>query len=124
MLMGSLLAAAVLILSFTVFFIGRDVIGLTPVELQTLVFVMLVATGQGNVYLVRKRSRFWRSHPSHWLTATSVIDLMVVTRMIATGVLMSPVSITLIVSLLLAVAAHLLVVDQLKAQMFRRIEVK
>jgi hypothetical protein len=49
---------------------------------------------------------------------------MVVTRMVATGVLMSPVSITLIVSLLLAVAAHLLVVDQLKAQMFRRIEVK
>ena len=56
-----------LLLSFTVFFTGRDLLGLPLAQLQTLVFVMLVATGQGNVYLVRERGHFWQSRPSRWL---------------------------------------------------------
>jgi H+-transporting ATPase len=123
MLTGSLLAAFVLILSFTVFFVGRDVLGLKLAELQTLVFVMLVATGQGNVYLVRERGPFWRSRPSRWLIVSSVVDLAVVTAMATTGILMTPVSPTLIVLLFVVVAAYLLVLDQLKVQMFRRLAV-
>jgi H+-transporting ATPase len=48
MLAGATLAALVLLLSFTVFFTGRNLRGLPLAQLQTLVFVMLVATGQGN----------------------------------------------------------------------------
>jgi len=124
MLTGSLLAALVLILSFTVFFVGRDVLGLKLAELQTLVFVMLVATGQGNVYLVRERGPFWRSRPSRWLMVSSVLDLVVVTAMAAAGVLMTPVSPTLILLVLLVVAAYLLILDQLKVQIFRRLAVQ
>ena len=58
MLTGGALAALVLLLSFTVFFVGRDILGLPLTQLQTLVFVMLVATGQGNVYLIRERGAF------------------------------------------------------------------
>src|SRR5574337_1331563 len=121
MLIGSLLAALVLILSFTVFFVGRDVLGLKLAELQTLVFVMLVATGQGNVYLVRERGPFWRSRPSRWLIVSSVVDLVVVTAMATTGILMTPVSLTLIGLLLVVVAAYLLVLDRLKVHVFRRL---
>jgi H+-transporting ATPase len=124
MLIGSLLAAFVLILSFTVFFVGRDVLGLKLAELQTLVFVMLVATGQGNVYLVRERGPFWRSRPSRWLIVSSVVDLAVVIGMAATGVLMTPVSLVLIGELLLVVIAYLLGLDQLKVRVFRRVAVK
>ena len=124
MAIGSLLAALVLLLSFAVFFVGRDVLGLKLPELQTLVFVMLVATGQGNVYLVRERGPFWRSRPSRWLVVSSVIDLAVVTALAAAGVLMTPVSLALIVPLLIVVAAYLLVLDHLKVRMFRRIAVK
>lgn len=122
-LIGSLLAALVLILSFGVFFFGRDVLGLKLPELQTLVFVMLVATGQGNVYLVRERGPFWRSRPSRWLIGSSIADLAVVTAMATTGVLMTPVAFTLIVWLLAAVAVYLVVLDQLKVQIFRRLAV-
>ena len=124
MLIGSLLAALVLILSFTVFFVGRDALGLNLGELQTLVFVMLVATGQGNVYLVRERGPFWRSRPSRWLILSSVVDLAVVIAMAVTGILMTPVNLTLIVLLLVVVAAYLLVLDRLKVQLFRRLAVK
>jgi H+-transporting ATPase len=124
MLIGSFLAALVLILSFSVFFVGRDVFGLKLPELQTLVFVMLVATGQGNVYLVRERGPFWRSRPSRWLIASSVIDLVIVVAMAVAGILMTPVSPTLIVLLLVVVAAYLLVLDKLKVQVFRRLGVQ
>lgn len=124
MLTGGVLAGFVLVLSFTVFFVGRDVFGLALGQLQTLVFVMLVATGQGNVYLVRERGPFWRSRPSRWLVLSSLIDLAVVTAMAVTGVLMTPVGIALIAPLLLAIAGYLLVLDQLKALLFRRLVVQ
>lgn len=124
MLIGSLLAALVLILSFVIYFVGRDALGLNLPQLQTLVFIMLVATGQGNVYLVRERGPFWRSRPSRWLVISSVVDLLVVAAMATAGILMAPISPTLIVALLAVVAVYLLVLDQLKVQVFRRLAVE
>ncbi|MGC1435400.1 MAG: cation-transporting P-type ATPase, partial [Terriglobales bacterium] len=43
-------------------------------QLQTLVFVTLVFTGQGTVYLVRQRQHFWKSRPSKWLLLSSAAD--------------------------------------------------
>ncbi len=123
MLTGGVLAGLVLLLSFAVFFTGRDLIGLPLAQLQTLVFVMLVTTGQGNVYLVRERGRFWQSRPSRWLIGSSIADLAVVAVMATTGVLMAPVSPVLIAALLAAVAAYLLILDQVKVFIFRRFEI-
>lgn len=58
------LAGLVLILSFTVFFACRDILHLPIRQLQTFIFLMLVFTGQGNLYLVRERDRLWHSLPS------------------------------------------------------------
>jgi H+-transporting ATPase len=123
MLTGATLAALVLLLSFTVFFIGRDLIGLPLAQLQTLVFVMLVATGQGNVYLVRERGHFWQSRPGAWLLGSSIIDLTVVVLLATKGILMALVSPPLIAALLATVVVYLLVIDQLKVPIFRRFEV-
>ena len=120
MLTGGALAALVLLLSFAVFFVGRDQLGLPLPQLQTLVFVMLVATGQGNVYLVRERGRLWRSRPSTWLIVSSIADLVIVVFMATTGVLMTPVAPALIATLLAAVAGYLLILDQFKILIFRR----
>ncbi|MDE2063284.1 MAG: plasma-membrane proton-efflux P-type ATPase [Bradyrhizobium sp.] len=123
MFVGAALAALVLVLSFAVFFTGRDMLHLPLAQLQTLVFVMLVATGQGNVYLVRERGHFWRSRPSALLVASSIADLFVVGLMASKGVLMAPVSPALLGALLLAVVAYLLVLDQVKVFIFRRFNV-
>ncbi len=118
---GAALAGGVLVLSFTVFFAGRDWLGLPLAQLQTLVFVMLVATGQGNVYLVRERGPFWRSRPGAWLLASSVADLVVVVAMAATGVLMAAVKLSLLLALLVVVACYLLLLDQVKRWLFARL---
>jgi H+-transporting ATPase len=124
MVTGGSLAALVLVLSFAVFFVGRDVLGLPLPQLQTLVFVMLVMTGQGNVYLVRERGPFWRSAPGPWLLASSLADVAVVSGMAIGGVLMAPVSPALVAGLLAVVLPYLLLVDRAKIWIFRRFQVR
>lgn len=123
MAIGGILATLMLLLSFTVFFVGRDLYGLPLPQLQTLVFVMLVATGQGNVYLIRERDHFWKSQPSAWLVSSSIADLAVVAVMATMGVLMAPLNPLLIVELLAAVAVYLLIIDQFKVLLFRRFNI-
>ena len=55
---------------------------------------------------------------------SSIVDLAAVTVMATVGVLMTPVSLTLIALVLVVVAAYLLILDQLKVQMFRRLAVQ
>jgi H+-transporting ATPase len=112
------LALAWLIFSFAVFLLGRDVLQLDLPRLQTLIFVVLVFTGQGTVYLVRERRRFWSSAPGGWLVLSSVADVGVITLLATRGLLMAPVSPLLVLGLLASVAACLVVLDFLKVRLF------
>ena len=124
MLAGGALAAMILLLSFAVFFAGRDLLGLPLPQLQTLVFVMLVMTGQGNVYLVRERGPFWRSRPSRWLVASSIADVAAVAVMATAGILMAPISPALVAGVLAVVLLWLLAVDRIKVAVFRRLRIR
>ena len=118
-LAASLLAVAVLVLSFSVFFVGRDVLHLPLPQLQTLVFLMLVFSGQGLVYLVRSDGFFWQSRPSGWLLTASAVDIAAVSVLAANGVLMAPLSLTVVAALLGLVLTYLALLDLLKVPMFR-----
>ena len=118
------LAVLVLTLSFSVFFVGRDVLHLPLGELQTLVFLMLVLSGQGNIYLVRERNRFWHSRPSRWLILSSVADVIVVSLFAAKGIWMSPVSLPLIASLFFTIALFLFLIDIAKVQVFHYFDIR
>lgn len=124
MLAGGALAAMILLLSFAVFFTGRDLLGLPLPQLQTLVFVMLVMTGQGNVYLVRERGPFWRSRPGRWLVASSIADVAAVAVMATAGILMAPISPALVAGVLAVVLLWLLAVDRVKVAVFRRLRIR
>ena len=123
-LTAAVLAAFVLALSFAVFFYGRDVLRLPLGQLQTLVFLLLVFTGQGNVYLVRERGRLWRSRPSRWLLLASALDLIAVAALAGKGVLMAPLPWRLIVELLVVVAVFTVAIDGVKVRVFRRFAVR
>lgn len=123
MAIGAALATLMLLFSFAVFFVGRDLFGLPSVQLQTLVFVMMVATGQGNVYLIRERDHFWKSKPSMWLVVSSIADLAVVATMATMGVLMAPVDPLLIAQLLAAIAIYVIILDQCKVLILRRFKI-
>jgi len=124
MVTAGALAGLILILSFAVFFAGRDVLHLPLQQLRTLVFLMLVFTGQGNVYLVRERNRLWHSRPSRWLILSSAADVVVVSLMATSGIIMAPISWSLVVSLFAIVLIFLLAIDGLKVRIFRHFGVR
>lgn len=100
---------------------GRNVLHLPLPQLQTLIFVMLVFTGLGNVFLVRERGHFWRSRPSTWLMAASLADVAVVCTLATRGILMAPVAPSLIAALGALVVAYLLAMDFLKVWILRHV---
>jgi H+-transporting ATPase len=123
-LAGAALAGLILVLSFSVFFAGRDLLHLPLPQLQTLVFVMLVFTGQGNVYLVRERRHFWQSRPSGWLVLSSCADIVVVGLLASKGILMAAISPVLIAELLAVVVVFLTLVDLLKVRIFSGLDIR
>jgi H+-transporting ATPase len=113
------LALPMLLLSFAVFFFGRDALHLAVPQLQTLVFLLLVFTGQGTVYLVRERSYFWHSAPSRLMLLASVLDIAVVSLLATRGILMAAIPPALVAALLGVICIFLLGLDALKVWIFR-----
>ena len=121
MLAGMSLGSLILFLSFGLFFYGRDFFHLPLPQLQTLVFVTLVFTGQGMVYLVRERRHLWDSAPSRWMILSSIVDVSVVCFLSTRGILMAPLPDSLIGSVMLACVLYLIALDFLKVPILRRL---
>jgi H+-transporting ATPase len=121
MLAAASLALPLLAFSFTVFFAARTFLHLPLAQLQTLMFVMLVFSGQGMVYLVRERRHFWRSRPSRWLFFSSIVDVAVVTLLATQGILMTAIPLTLVGALLVLIFVFLTGLDFLKLRAFHRL---
>ena len=111
---GLVLAFFILILSFGIFFWARDQLQLPLPQLQTLIFVMLVFSGQATVYLVRERRHFWNSQPSRLLLTSSLLDILIVSVMATWGILMAPIPLVLIGAVLSLILFYLIIVDFLK----------
>jgi H+-transporting ATPase len=123
MLTASSLASLLLVFSLTVFFLARNVLHFPLAQLQTLVFVMLVFSGQGVVYLVRERRRFWRSRPSRLLLLSTAVDIAIVSTMAIRGWLMTALPGLSLLVLLATLAAFLLVLDTVKVKVFSKFRI-
>lgn len=117
---AGVLAALVLTLSFSVFFAARDLLLMPLDQLQTLIFVMLVFTGQANIYLVRERRHFWQSRPGGWLMLASMLDIALVSLLANRGILMSAIPAWLIAALMGLVMLYMVAADFVKIRVFRR----
>ena len=116
------LAVAVpwLAVSFATYLIARHALGLSLAPTQTLVFVMLVATGQATVYLVRERRHLWASRPSGAMLAATATDLVVVTVLATEGILMAAVPFLDVAVVFAAVGAVTVGLDYLKSPLLAR----
>jgi H+-transporting ATPase len=116
------LALFILVLSFGLFLWARNYLHLPLEQLQTLVFILLVFSGQGTVYLVRERRHFWKSRPGGWLLLSSLLDILVVSTLAMTGIpaLLTPLPPTLVLLTLGLVALYLAGLDFLKVRLIDR----
>jgi H+-transporting ATPase len=96
---------------------------LSPDEMQTLTFTMLVFAGQGNVYVLRERGRLWSSRPAPVMLLASAWDLVLVTSFAAGGVLMSPLPISVIAMLAVTTLAFSLAMDTIKLAVFAHLRI-
>jgi H+-transporting ATPase len=117
------LAVPTLVLSFAFLYAALDVLNLPLPQLQTLMFVMLVFSGQGTVYLVRERHHFWHSMPSRWILLSSAVDLVVVSLLASRGIFMAPVPLSLVVLTSGAILIYTCLVDFLKIRIFVHLRV-
>lgn len=115
------LSLAWLIFSFGVLLVGRNILLLPLNQLQTFIFILLVFSGQANVYLVRERSHFWHSRPSRWLALGTVVDVLVVSVLAIQGILMTPIPLSLVAGLFIAIIPYMGLVDMIKVPVFKRL---
>jgi H+-transporting ATPase len=113
-----ILAIPALLLSFGFFYAADNLLHLSLSQMQTLMFVMLVFTGQVNVYLVRERHHFWKSIPSRWMLIGTVADIITVIILATQGFLMTPISFALVALTLIVTLLYLPLVDMLKTFVF------
>lgn len=115
-----LLALMILVEAFLVLFLATDIFRLSLPQTQTLVFTMLVFSGQATVYLVRERGHFWGGLPSKWLAGASAVDIAGVSALASQGLLMTAVPFPLVMMTLGIAIAFVLLMDPLKVAVFER----
>ena len=121
MAIGTILALFMLLFSFGVFYFGKYALHFSLMELQTLVFLTLVFTGQGTIYIIRERQHFWHSRPSYWLISVSIIDLGIIIFMALKGLLLTPLAPTVIFGLLFLTIVYIALLDFIKVPIFARL---
>jgi H+-transporting ATPase len=96
---------------------------LSPGEMQTLTYVMLVFAGQGNVYVLREHGRLWSSRPAPIMLVASLCDVLLVASLAAGGVLMNPLPIKLIAMLAATTIVFTLAMDSIKLAVYARLRI-
>jgi len=120
-LVSLVLGSLILLFSFGTFLAARYWLQLPLPQLQTLVFITLVFTGQGNVYLIRERQHFWKSRPGKWLVLSSAADIVVVSVLASRGILMEAIPPQILFGVLIACGCYLAAVDFLKTSFLRKL---
>ena len=120
--MGSIfIALPILGLSFGIFGYAQNFLQLPLANLQTLLFVMLVYSGQGTIYLVRERNHFWHSLPSKWMLIGTTLDILLVGLLATQGILMAPIPTLLVVEVLGIITLYLILLDFVKVPIFSKL---
>jgi H+-transporting ATPase len=114
------LATVVLGESFLDLWLARGVFHLSWPETQTLIFLMLVFSGQATVCVVRERGHFWTSRPVGWLAAATLADVLVVSALAVNGILMTAVALPYVIIVLSVAVAFMFVMDPVKVVALRR----
>jgi H+-transporting ATPase len=114
-------AFLILLFSFGVLYIGKNVFLLDFQQTQTWVFLLLVFTGQGTIYLIRERQSFGKKKPSVWMVLSTIFDLTVVSFLAYFGIFMAPIKGIYIGGLFLSVFFYFFLLNLLKMWICKKI---
>jgi H+-transporting ATPase len=127
---GHLIVAGVVLGLFDLAFcvgvllLGKSYLQLDLETLRTLTLVNLVVSGQAIYYVVRERRRIWSSRPSLIVLVCSIADLLIVPTLAFAGVLMAPLSLSIILGVFALAFLFAFVLDEVKTGVFSALEMK
>ena len=120
---GVILGSCDLVFCIAILSVGRFTLGLDAASLRTLTVVTLVFSGQAIFYVSRERLRMWSSRPGRWLVLSSIADITLFGGFAIGGLLMAPISPLLVLGVFCSATALALVLDAIKAILFRRLAI-
>jgi H+-transporting ATPase len=103
--------------------IGRFSLGLDSNTLRTLTVVTLVYSGQAIFYVSRERQHLWSSRPGSWLILSSILDITLFSTFATQGILMAPLSATIVACVFGAAIVLAFCLDAVKVMLFRRLAI-
>ncbi len=119
-LAGAIMGLCLLAFSTAVLVFGYFSMGLGPAALDTLALITLVFGGQTTLYAIRERRCLW-SRPSLWVMVSSLANLLIISTLAAAGILMTPLSISVVAGTLAAAVGFGLVLMVVKIPVFKRL---
>jgi H+-transporting ATPase len=99
------------------------IVRLNPAQMQTLTFLTLALAGQANIYVLRERHHFWKSHPAPIMMVASGCDVVVVTGLALGGILMTELPMVDVAGVWLATIAFAFLFDATKLGVRARLRI-
>lgn len=93
-------------------------------QIQTLVFFVMVLTGQAVLYLVRTGGHFYKRMPSKYMIIATIGDIVLLSIMACFGILIPKVPFSDIVILIIITIIFMFVVDLAKIKIFKTYNVR
>jgi H+-transporting ATPase len=117
---GAVVGSCLLAFCSAVLAYGNFRLGLSPGELDTLALIALVFGSQTTLFAIRERRHLW-SRPSPWIIVSSLANLLIVSTLAFTGLLMTALPIRVVAGTLAASACYGLVLTAVKIPVFKRL---
>ncbi|MHB8348117.1 MAG: heavy metal translocating P-type ATPase [Acidiferrobacterales bacterium] len=119
---GAIVGLCLLAFCTAVLAFGHFSMGLGTAALETLALVALVFGSQTTVYAIRDRRRLW-SRASLWLNLSSLANVLIISTLAVSGILMVPLPILLVAGTLGVAIGFGLILDVVKIPIFRRLKI-
>jgi len=122
LIIASVLGGFRLCVSFSLMWLGLNVLGLNDAGIRTLIYLNLSVGGHFTVFAARTRGRFWSVAPS-WVLLTAVIVTQIIATFISVyGLFIPAISWSLAGLVWVYVGVAFLIQDQLKVLAYRLFE--
>ena len=101
---------------------GHFTMKLGAASLDTLALLALVFGSQTTLYAIRERQRLW-SRPGMWFNLSSLVNVLIVSTLAVTGIVMSPLPISLVAGTLAAAVGFGALLALVKLPLFKRLKI-
>jgi len=105
--------------SFGIFFLGKEVFGLSKDALQSFIYLKLSVAGHLTVFVARTKGHFWSVKPSRSLLLAVILTQLVATFIVVNGILLSAIAWNMALFVWAYALVAFIITDFLKVEFYK-----